>query len=86
MGKVAVTFRIMPTGLDVDLGSLSGRVRKALGGSLRRIEEKPIAFGLKALQATVLLDDAEGGTYQAEATLRDLDGVESVEATDVTIV
>lgn len=86
MGKVAATLRIMPTGVEVDLGSLKARVQDALGASLRRIEERPIAFGLKALQATVLVDDAEGGTSRLETSLRGLAGVASVETTDVTLV
>lgn len=86
MGKVSVLFRIMPSGVDADLVALEAGVREALGDVLRGIAVKPIAFGLKALMASILIDDASGGAEAYEAKLAAVPNVESVETLDVTLV
>ena len=86
MGKVAVTMRVMPTGVDVDLDALEGRVRDALGDVLHKLEVQPVAFGLKAILATIVVDDAAGNPGTFETSLQELADVESVETIDVTLV
>lgn len=86
MGSVAITFRVMPEGEDVDLGALKEGVRKALGAAFRSMEERPVAFGIKAIHALAVVDDAAGGSDRLEASLQGLPGVGSVEAVDVTLV
>jgi len=86
MGKVSVTFRVMPAGVDIDLAQLEVSVRGLLGKTLKSLEVNPVAFGLKAILATAILDDATGGTETLEARLLGIAGVESVEAIDVTLI
>ena len=86
MGKVAVTYRIMPEGAEVDVAGLEPSVRAALGGALRDVAVRPIAFGLKALEATVVVDDAAGGAEQIEEQLRGLPGVGEVETLGVSLL
>lgn len=86
MGKVAVTFRILPDGAEVDVGALEGSVRKALGGALRDVAIRPIAFGLKALEATVVVDDASGGAERVEGRLRGIRGVGEIETLGVGLL
>lgn len=86
MGKVAVTFRILPEGAEVDVSALEGSVRTALGGALRDVAVRPIAFGLKALEATVVVDDASGGAEQVEGQLRGIGGVGEVETLGVSLL
>ena len=86
MGSVAITYRVMPEGDDVDLGALKDAVRTALGTAFRSMEEKPVAFGLKAIHALAVVDDAGGGSDRLEASLQTLPGVGSVQAIDVTLV
>ena len=86
VGVVAVTLRILPDGPDVDLTKLSGSVRTALGPRLKKLESQPIAFGLTALVATVLVDDDSGGAEAIEAKLARLPGVSTAETTDVSLV
>jgi elongation factor 1-beta len=45
---------------------------------------QPIAFGLKALLITVIVEDKEGGTEAVEASLSAIDEVESVQVVAVT--
>ena len=86
MGKVAVSFRIMPEGVEVDLGSIQTRVRETLGGKLKKLSVKPVAFGLKAVEVIVIMDDASGEMEKVEAALGGLPGVGGVETTEVTLL
>jgi len=86
MGKVAVSFRIMPEGVEVDLDAIQRRVKEALGGKLKKLAVKPVAFGLKAVEVIVLVDDASGEVERVEAALGGIPGVGGVEATEVTLL
>jgi elongation factor 1-beta len=86
MGRVAVTFRIMPDGSEVDVAGLESSVRGALGGTLRDVAVRPIAFGLKALEATVVVDDAAGAAEVLESKIRALTGVGEVETLGVSLL
>jgi len=86
MGSVAVTFRIMPDDADTDLESVQSRVRSTLEGALRDLREQPVAFGLKAILAVAVVNDASGGADQLEQSLAAIPGVGSVETIDVTLV
>ena len=86
MGVVALTLRILPEGPEVDLDRLREAVRAALGPRLKKLEAEPLAFGLVALVATVLVDDATGAAEQVETTVADLHGVSTAETTDVSLV
>ncbi len=86
MGKVAITFRIMPEGIEVDLGAVEAGVRSSLGGSLKKIEVKPVAFGLKAVEAIAVVEDAGGEMERLEEALRGIPGVGGVETTEVTLL
>ena len=86
MGKVAVSFRIMPEGVEVDLDRLQAIVRKSLGGRLKKLEVTPVAFGLKAIELIAVLDDASGEMEKVESSLAGLPGVGGVETTEVTLL
>ena len=83
MSDVAGILKVMPESPDVDLEALKTSIQGAVGEEeFERIEE-PIGFGLVALNVTIVVDDGEGGTEPAEKAIADLDGVASVEVTDV---
>lgn len=86
MGSVAVTFRIMPEDAETDLEAIKARVRKTLEGSLRDLKEQPVAFGLKAVLAIAVVNDASGGSEGLEQSLAAIPGVGSVETVDVSLV
>jgi len=86
MGQVAITFRIMPEGVEVDLGGVEAGVRSSLGGRLKKLEVKPVAFGLKAIEAIVVVSDKGGEMEQLEESLRGIPGVGGVETTEVTLL
>jgi elongation factor 1-beta len=86
MGEVAVQLKIMPNSPDVDLKDLSDRITSQVAdyGRLYSCDEQPIAFGLKALIITVIVEDKEGGTEAVESSISEIDEVESVQVVAVT--
>jgi len=82
MGKVIVTFRIMPKDIEVDLEELEERVRKEIGPE--RMEREPIAFGLVAIKATKLVEEESGELEREENKIRGIEGVGEVEIVEIT--
>lgn len=88
MGAVALQYRILPEGLEVDLAKLLEDVRKAIPSyaSLRASEEKPLAFGLRALHVLIVMDDKQGGAEQVEAAIAGVSGAQSVEIVEMGLL
>ena len=84
MGEVLCTLRVMPTGVDVDLEKIKGEIQGLI--SPNEISESPVAFGLKALVVKKIIPDDQGGTDVLEDKIRKIEGVESVETIEVTLV
>jgi elongation factor 1-beta len=74
MGSVIVVFRIIPKPEQFD------KVKAVLEGMKpERLEEEPIAFGLKALKFTKLVPDSAGSVEKLEKKLESVEGVSSIE-------
>lgn len=86
MGKVAITFRLMPEDPATDLRAIKDHIQKALGASLKGMQEKDVAFGLRAILALAVVPDEAGASERVEQALSGIPGVSSVEAIDVTLV
>ncbi|MBU0623260.1 MAG: elongation factor 1-beta [Candidatus Thermoplasmatota archaeon] len=88
MGEVGLQYRILPVGLEVDLKKLEEDIKKALpeGAKLRVAEQRPLAFGLKALHVLIVLDDKKGGVEQAETAIAGVPGVQSVEIVEMGLL
>ena len=84
--NVAANVRIMPTGVEINLEEIRKSVEKIVAkhGKLNSSEIKPIAFGLKALEVMLLLNDKEGGMEEIEAQIAKIKGVNSVEILEVS--
>lgn len=80
MSDVVASIRIMPDSADRDLNKLMDSLKAAMpaSGKLQRFDLKPIAFGLKAIMATVTVSDDCGGTEPIEQAFSKVEGVESV--------
>ncbi len=80
MGEVAAKIKIMPAGVETDLVALKGGLEAVIpeGVKLHGFSEEPIAFGLKAIIAVVVVGDIEGGTDRVEEAFAAVDDVESV--------
>lgn len=55
----------------------------AAAGKVDKVEEEPIAFGIKALKLTVVVPDSEGGTEKLEQKLNALPEVGDVQVVDL---
>lgn len=82
MAEVIVTFKVMPTGTDVDLANLEKEIKSAVNP--KRITREPIAFGLVALNVTTLVEDAGGKLEEIENKLRAIKNVSDVQVTGMT--
>ena len=87
MAQVVVTLRIMPQTPDIDLSKLESEAKREIVRFCSSHEFKaqiePIAFGLKALNILFVMDESKGSTEALEQKISHIDGVESVEVTDV---
>lgn len=81
MGQVAVLFRLMPRGVETDVAAIERNVRGSVpaGVKVRGTQVKDVAFGLKSLLVSVIMDDTGGVLESTENALARLPDVESVE-------
>jgi elongation factor 1-beta len=90
MGTVAIKFRVMPEGPDVDLDNLEVRIREIVdekGAEMQGVEVKPFAFGLKAMEMAVTMPDSGGNVSDAiEEAIDGIEGVQSVEVLEVGLL
>ena len=86
MGSVAITYRIMPEDASTDLEPIQAGIRDVAGAALKGMPVKDVAFGLRAILALAVVDDASGAGEKIESGLAAIPGVGSVEAIDVTLV
>lgn len=76
----------MPASPDIDLDEIKEKVEqeiKTFGGEVGKIEKEPVAFGLIALNMIFVSDESKGSTEQLEENISKLEGIASVEVTDV---
>ena len=82
MGEVVASLRLLPAEAETNLEAL----KKALAGKLPsgvrvyKFEEEPIAFGLKALIAHLVLPENQAGKMEeVEEVVKKVEGVGEVE-------
>ncbi len=88
MGEVMVLFRLMPHGVETDLDRMATGVRTAIppGVTVRGMQVKEIAYGLRALLVAAAMADAGGVLTATEEALARVPGVESVEVMEESLV
>lgn len=82
MGKVLATIKVMPDGLEVDINKLEEEIKQKINPE--RINKQPIAFGLVALIVEKVIADDEGEIEKVENALKSIEGVSSIEVTNLT--
>jgi len=85
MALCAVIFRVMPTSPDVDINKLKDAIEKRLkeiGAILHKVDEVPVAFGLKSLVFMIGWKE-ELDPDLIETELSKIKDVNSIEITDV---
>jgi elongation factor 1-beta len=84
MGISAVQYKLMPESLDIDLSKLKEEAKskiEQMGGVYSDSEERPIAFGLKALIISLAYPE-EKEIDELGNALGELAGVSSAEMID----
>ena len=85
MGNVAISIRIMPKSPEVDINKIISAVKSKVPVQDSRVE--PLAFGLKCIKILIVVPDKQGGdTDKFENIIKEIDGVETVETENVTLV
>ena len=87
MANVVVTVQIMPANPEVDLSKVESealeKIKAFAGPGDTKVEQIPVAFGLKALSIIFIMDEAKGSTEPLEKDLAEIEGVNSAEIVDV---
>jgi len=88
MGDVLVTYKIMPSGVDIDFEKMKDEVKKRVGdiGKVAEFELQPIAFGLKALVVKIIVKDEGGITDKIEEELSKIEHVQGVVVEEVSLI
>ena len=88
MGEVGLQYRVLPEGLEVDLEKLEYAIKMALPeyAKLRAAEQRPLAFGLKALHVLIVMEDKKGGADKVESAISGVAGVQSVEIVEMGLL
>lgn len=82
MAKVLASIKIFPSDANIDLNALKSKIQASLpaGFTVQGFEEEPVAFGLVALIANVILpEDAGGNMDQVEEAIRSVDLVSEIQ-------
>jgi len=85
LAKVVAQVKIFPTETTVDLAELRKKIEKALppDTSVARFDEEPIAFGLVALVARVVMPEEEGRMDKVEEALKSVENVGEIQVVNV---
>ncbi len=87
MANVILTLKIMPESPSVDLASLQDSINKEInaftGETETKAETEDVAFGIKALKITFVMDENKGSTEALENKIKEMNEVSSVDVVDV---
>lgn len=82
MANVMVSVKIFPNDIVQDMRGFQDTVKKSLEGkaSVYKFEEEPVAFGLVALIAHIVIpEDVEGRMDEVEDKLRSVEGISEIQ-------
>ncbi|MFB0501911.1 MAG: elongation factor 1-beta [Candidatus Bathyarchaeia archaeon] len=82
MAKVLFSIKIFPSDVTTDLSQLKKKIEKELPkyASVYKFDEEPIAFGLTALIAHIIIpEEKPGGSDEVEKQLQKIDEISQIE-------
>jgi translation elongation factor aEF-1 beta len=86
MAKILISYKILPTEVTVNLEELKQKIKEKLpeDSSVYRFAEEPIAYGLTALIAHIVIpEDKPGGLDELERALQKIDEISQMETLTV---
>ena len=88
MGKVAAAYNLMPSDPEYPIEKIAEAIPTAIPESVKMtgLEIKPLAFGLKVLEVTFVMQDAEGIIDRLEESLLGIPGLQNVETSSITLI
>ena len=82
LARILASIKIFPQEANIDLAPLKAQIQAALptGSTVQRFDEEPVAFGLVALIANVILpDDAAGHMDKVEEAIKAIKSVSEIQ-------
>jgi elongation factor 1-beta len=88
LGKVAVSFKVMPLDESKDLSSIEKGLKEDLSKSyaLGRSSIEELAYGIKVLKVIVIMGDEGGLVDNVEQKIRSFPNVGEVEVDEVSLI
>lgn len=86
MAKILISYRILPKEVTVDLEKLKQKIRERLPehSSVHKFAEEPIAYGLTAIIAHIIIpEDKPGGLDELEKALQKISDISQIETLTV---
>lgn len=87
LANAIVTIKMMPESPEVDLKGVEEKalalIKEFNDESQTRVSIEPVAFGLKSVNITFVMDESLGSPDVLEEKLAAIQGVNSAEVTDV---
>ena len=85
MGTMLITYKIMPSSPEANLEELEQKIKETLEkaeATKIRFEQKPVAFGLKLIEAGFDLDESKQ-LDPIQSELEKIENISSVEVADM---
>ncbi len=82
MAKVMISLKIFPSDIIANMNGLKDTIKKSLEGkaTIYKFDEEPVAFGLVALVAHILVpEEASGVMDEVERRLKSISAISEVE-------
>lgn len=88
MGKVAISFKVMPSDESTDIDKTKEDLVQELSKNyvLGKSGTEELAFGLKCMKIIVIVDDQGGLSDKVEETIRSFPGIGEVEVEEVSLI
>lgn len=88
MGDVAINYRLLPDSPDANIEEMTKKIKSALpeGVKVHKMCTKPFAFGLTAIEMLVVMKDSSGLSEQTESNLQGVEGIQSVELLEMSLI
>lgn len=86
MAKILISYKILPKEVTVDLERLKQRIRERLPeySSVHRFTEEPIAYGLTALIAHIIIpEDKPGALDELERAIQKISEISQIQTLTV---